>query len=181
MLTFTQRKQMAAKKCGIHYEENEMDYIVQNINNADKLFQNASRRPWTNKEKRADLTQDKQYYQIASDMYRVCEVRCKQANDSNVVMPLTEVRSEYEWNKMNAYPHSGMFPTHFFIRGNDEIGIYPKPAENITKGLIVTYEPRIRDMGVEDISFEATVTQNSIEIESTSTDDQNNLVDVFAP
>lgn len=174
MLTFTQRKQMAAKKCGIHYEENEMDYIVQNINNADKLFQNAARRPWTRKEKRADLTTDKQYYQIASDMYRVADVRCRQANDSNVIMPLTEVRSEHEWNKMNSYPHSGMFPTHYFIRGNDEIGIYPKPAENITKGLIVTYEPRIRDMGVEDIPFHASVVQNSNEIIAVE-------ADIFAP
>lgn len=174
MLTFTQRKQMAAKKCGIHYEENEMDYIVQNINNADKLFQNASRRPWTRKEKRANLTAGKQYYQIASDMYRVADVRCRQSNNSNIIMPLTEVRSEHEWNKMNSYPHSGMFPTHFFIRGNDEIGIYPTPAENITKGLIVTYEPRIRDMGVEDISFTASVVQNSNEIIAVEPD-------IFAP
>lgn len=181
MLTFTQRKQMAAKKCGIHYEENEMDYIVSNINNADKLFQNASRRPWTRKEKRANLTAGKQYYQIASDMYRVAEVRCRQSNDSNVIMPLTEVRSEHEWNKMNSYPYSGMFPTHFFIRGNDEIGIFPTPAENITDGIIVAYEPRIRDMGVEDIEFTANVTENSVDIESTLRDESNQLVDVFAP
>lgn len=173
MLTFTQRKQMAAKKCGIHYEENEMDYIVANINNADKLFQNATRRPWTRKEKRADVTSGKQYYQIASDMYRVAEVRCRQSNNSNVVLPLEEIRSEHDWNKMNSMPHSGMFPTHFFIRGNDEIGIYPKPAENITKGLIVAYEPRIRDMGVDDIEFTAIVTENNTAIESTT--------DVFAP
>ena len=96
-------------------------------------------------------------------------------------MPLTEVRSEHEWNKMNSYPHSGMFPTHFFIRGNDEIGIYPTPAENITDGLIVAYEPRIRDMGVEDVSFTASVTQNSTAIESADVDEDDNPVDIFAP
>ena len=117
MLTFTQRKQMAAKKCGIHYEENEMDYIVSNINNADKLFQNASRRPWTRKEKRANLTAGKQYYQIASDMYRVADVRCRQSNNSNIIMPLTEVRSEHEWNKMNSYPHH-MLHYHAYISLN---------------------------------------------------------------
>ena len=180
MLTFTQRKKMAAKRCGIHYEDNEMEYIVQNINNADKAFQNASRRPWTRKEKRANITADKQYYQIASDMYRVSDVRCRQSSNSNVVMPLTEVRSEHEWNKMNSYPHSGMFPTHFFIRGNDEIGIYPTPAENITDGLIVAYEPRIRDMGVEDIEFDASVTRNGTAITVTSVDDSEGLQDVFA-
>ena len=44
MLTFTQRKEQAAKLCGIHYQEPEMAIIVSNLNSADKLFQNAARR-----------------------------------------------------------------------------------------------------------------------------------------
>ena len=175
MLTFTQRKLMAAKKCGIHYEENEMDYIVANINNADKLFQNASRRPWTRKEKRTNVTVGQQYYQIANDMHRVAEVRCRQSNDSNVILPLTEIRSEHDWNIMNAHPHSGTFPTHFFVRGNDEIGIFPMPACDIEKGLYVSYEPRIRDMGIDDIEFTAKVEQNGFRIEVVSNED------IFAP
>lgn len=168
MLTFTQRKQQAAKLCGINYTEDEMDIIVQNINNADKLLQNASRRPWTRKEKITNLVANQQYYQIASDMYRVSEIRCKQANDSTVIVPLEEVRSEHEWNRLNAFPNAGMFPTHFFLRGNDEIGIFPIPANDITDGLMVAYEPRIRDMGVDDVSFTAQVTENSTTITATT-------------
>lgn len=164
MLTFTQRKQQAAKLCGIHYTEPEMETIVLNLNLADKLFQNAARRPWTRKEKTTNLVANQQYYQIATDMYRVAEVRCKQATNSTVIVPLEEVRSEHEWNRLNAFPSAGMFPTHFFIRGNDEIGIFPVPANNITDGLMVAYEPRIRDMGKDDVNFTAAVTENSTTI-----------------
>ena len=164
MLTFTQRKQQAAKLCGINYVEPEMAIIVSNINTADKLFQNAARRSWTLKEKNPDITANKQYYQIASDMYRVKSVRCKTYTNGTVVVPLSEVQSEDEWNKLNAFPFRTSYPTHYFIRGNDEIGIYPCPSEDVDSGLIVTYEPRIRDMGIDDLTFKATVTEGSVDI-----------------
>lgn len=161
MLTFTQRKKQAAKLCGINYEEPEMDIIVQNLNMADKLLENAARRPWTRKEKVANLTANKQYYQIASDMHRVSEVKCKIATDSTIIVPLKEVQSEFEWNKLNAFPFSTNYPTHYFIRGDDEIGIYPCPSEDVVDGLMVSYSPRIRDMGIDDFTFSANVIQNS--------------------
>ena len=164
MLTFTQRKEQAAKLCGINYQEPEMDIIINNLNSADKLFENAARRGWTKKEKIANLTADKQYYQIASDMHRVSSVRCRTSGNGQVIVPLTEVQSEYEWNKLNSYPFSTSYPTHYFIRGNDEIGIYPCPSETIVDGLIVTYEPRIRDMGIDDFTFTADVVQNGVNI-----------------
>lgn len=161
MLTFTQRKKQVAKLCGINYTEPEMEIIIQNLNMADKLLENAARRPWTRKEKVADLTSGKQYYQIASDMHRVSEVKCRIATDSEIIVPLTEVQSEFEWDKLNAFPFSTSYPTHYFIRGDDEIGIYPCPSEDVTDGLMVAYSPRIRDMGIDDFTFTADVTQNS--------------------
>ena len=177
MLTFTQRKEQAAKLCGINYQEPEMAIIVSNLNSADKLFENAARRGWTRKEKIASITANKQYYQIASDMHRVSSVRCKTDTNGEIIVPLVEVQSEYEWNKLNAYPFKASYPTHYFIRGNDEIGIYPCPSESITDGLIVSYEPRIRDMGIDDFTFTADVVQNGVDI----TNPSNTLVGGFKP
>lgn len=181
MLTFTQRKLMAARLCAINYEEPEMETIVTNINQADKLFQNAARRPWTNMERTFDLEASKQYYQLQADMNRVVTVRCKQGVNSSVTIPLTEIRSEMDWNKINSYPHSGLYPTHFFIRGHKDVGIYPMPASDVADGLIITYEPRVRDMHKDDVNFTANVTNGSAEIVSTQKDDQNKLVTVFEP
>lgn len=178
MLTFTQRKEQAAKLCGINYQEPEMAIIISNLNSADKLFENAARRSWTRKEKIANITANKQYYQIASDMHRVSSVRCKTSTGGEVIVPLTEVQSEYEWNKLNAFPFTTSYPTHYFIRGNDEIGIYPCPSENVTGGLIVSYEPRIRDMGIDDFTFTADVEQNSVTI---SNPDAEGLPGGFKP
>lgn len=177
MLTFTQRKKQTAKLCGINYLEPEMDIIISNLNMADKLFENAARRGWTRKEKIANLTAGKQYYQIASDMHRVSSVRCKTQTGSEIIIPLTEIHSEHEWDKLNIYPAKGT-PSYYFIRGNDEIGLFPCPDTNVSGGLIVSYEPRIRDMGIDDFTFNANVTQNSVNI---TNPDPNGLPGGFKP
>ena len=164
MLTFTQRKNMAAKLCGINYTEPEMDIIETNLNMGDKLLENAARRMWTRKEKVAKLTAGKQFYQIASDMHRVISIKCRIATDSDIIVPLSEVQSEDEWNKLNAFPFSTSYPTHYFIKGDDEIGIYPCPSEDVVEGLMVSYSPRIRDMGIDDFNFTADVVQNGVNI-----------------
>lgn len=168
MLTFSQRKKMAAEACGINESEPVMDTIIANLNMADKLFQNAARRPWTRVETTADVVADQQYYKIPADMVRVAEVRCKQDDDSDVILPLEEVASEMNWNRLNAFPNASMFPTHYFIKGHNEIGIFPIPSRNIEDGLIISYEPRVRDMGQNDVSFTASVTENSVEIVATT-------------
>lgn len=164
MLTFSERKKQVIQLCGINYEEPIMATIIQNMNTADKMFENAARRSWTRREKIAKLKKGQQYYQIASDMLRVATVQCRIASGSDITNPLTEVQSEYEWNKLNSFPFSTSWPTHFFIRGNDEIGIYPTPSEDIVDGLMVAYEPRVRDMGIDDFKFTADVVQNSASI-----------------
>lgn len=166
MLTFTQMKEQAVKLCGINYQEPEMAVIISNINTAIKLFENAARRYWTNKQKTADLIADQQYYQLANDMHRVKEIRCKTSGNGDVIVPLTEVQSEYEWNRLNSFPFTTSWPTHYFIRGNNEIGIYPCPSENIEDGLIVTYEPRVRDLAIDDITFTADVENGSVYIQN---------------
>lgn len=166
MLTFTQRKQLAADTCGIQYREPAMKNIVTHINHADKQFQNAARRAWTRKERSFDLSADTQYYTLDADMHRVSTVRCRLSSGSNVTNPLTEVQSEEDWNRLNSYPFSTTYPTHYFIRGFNEVGIYPCPSEDVTDGLIISYEPRIRDMGVDDIKFKANVTKNGVYVEN---------------
>ena len=176
MLTYTQRKQQAAELCGLNLSDSEMNTIIMNMNMADKQFENAARRSWTRREKVSDIAEGQQYYQIASDMHRVTTVRCRISSDSDIVSPLTEVQSEEEWNNINSYPFTSNYPTHFFIRGEDEIGLYPCPSQDITDGIIVTYEPRVRDLGIDDFSFTADVTQNG-----TTISDPTGLTGGFQP
>ena len=104
-----------------------------------------------------------------ADMHRVSNVKCRTYTDGEVVVPLSEVQSEDEWNRLNAYPFSASYPTHYFVRGYNEIGIYPCPSESVTDGLIVAYEPRIRDMGLDDKVFKVNVTNGSKTITNATT------------
>jgi len=177
MLTFTQRKQQAAELCGIDLNDKRMTTIINDLNMADKLLENAARRSWTHREKVSNINQGQQYYQIASDMHRVTAVKCLISEDSNITNSLQEVHSDYDWNCLNEYPYNSNYPTHFFIKGEDEIGLWPIPSQDIENGIIVVYEPRIRDMGIDDFEFTANVTQNGVEITNPSSD----LVNGFQP
>ena len=169
MLTFTQRKKQASRLCGINYQEPEMELIISNLNSADKLFENAARRSWTRREKISDIVANQQFYKMDADMHRISNVKCRTYTDGDVIVPLSEVQSEDEWNRLNSYPFSASYPTHYFVRGYNEVGIYPCPSESVEDGLIVAYEPRIRDMGLDDKVFKVDVTNGSKTVTNATT------------
>nr|DAV83074.1 MAG TPA: hypothetical protein [Caudoviricetes sp.] len=158
MLTFTQMKKKAANFCGIYDDAPEMDNIITDINTGVKLFQNAARRYWIRREKKTNLNANQQYYQFPSDMLRIRTVRVK---SGSVMVPLTEVFSEEEWDNLNMSQFAATaHPTHFFVKGADEVGLYPTPRQTVPDGLVVSYEPRMVDMAIEDVKITANVTEN---------------------
>lgn len=160
MITFTQMKQQAADNCGLYVDAPEMGKITRDINTGVKLFQNAARRYWTRAEKKTNLVANQQYYQYSSDMLRVTTVKVKSGDH---YLPLRQVRSEEEWNRANSNQTVGMgVPTHFFVKGSDEIGLAPVPSANVADGLMVSYEPRMVDMMIEDTEMKADLLENSV-------------------
>jgi len=58
---------------------------------------------------------------------------------------------------------------YYWIRGRNEIGLWPIPSQNTTNGLIISYEPRLADMSVDDVTTTTvTVTQGSQNVTSPS-------------
>lgn len=162
MITFTQMKQQAADLCGLYVDSPEMTKITRDINTGVKLFQNAARRYWTRREKKTNTIAGQQFYQFPSDMLRISYVKARRGDK---YYPLKQIRSEDEWNKMNVVPFfRANAPMYYFIKGADEIGIYPSPKDNVTDGLIVSYEPRMVDMAIEDVIGNADVTKNSVDV-----------------
>ena len=162
MITFTQMKQQAADLCGIYTTSPEMIKIARDINTGVKLFQNAARRYWTRREKKTNLVANQQFYQFPSDMLRISSVRAK---SGDTYYPLTQIRSEDEWDKMNMTPvGQTSTPVYFFVKGADEIGLYPIPSTTVADGIKVSYEPRMVDMAITDVVGKADVVQNSVNI-----------------
>jgi len=129
--------------------------IKSDINQGLHMFRNAMKRPYTRLSKSTDLVATQQYYQLSEDVVRVREVR---ATNGNMKFPLKEIKSEYLWNSMNVVNANTIaVPTYFFVRGNDEIGLWPIPGQTITNGLEISYEPRKPDF-IEDDYITGTVT-----------------------
>lgn len=170
MITYTEMKRLAAELCGIDETSKFMQSIKANINVGVKRFQNASRRYWTRREKKTNIVAGQQFYQFPTDMLRVREVVVLVDGQK---YPLIQVRSEEEWNRLNLVKSFATnIPRYFFIKGNDELGIYPRPASDVADGLHVAYEPIMPDMGMEDVEIKVDVANNDATV--TRTNEQDN-------
>ena len=164
MKTFTQMKEDAAALCGVYPDAKEMQGIARNINVGVKLIQNAARRYWTKRERKTSLVANRQSYQFPSDMLRISSVKIKEGSN---YIPIREVPSEDAWNALNSVNSHSSYPEYYFIKGSDEIALYPIPSDNVTDGLQVVFEPRMNDMTIDDTYINVKVEENSYIVTST--------------
>lgn len=167
MYTFTQLKNRAIDVTGVQSTTTQdVTNIIQDINQGLRLFKNASRRYWTRKEVSANLVAMQQYYTFPEDMVRITEVR---VNSNGLNFPVLPVDSEAMFNRINIIPAMTInLPMYYFIRGRNEIGLWPIPSENVTAGLVVSYEPRLKDMSLDDVTGTIGVTNGSQAVTSTA-------------
>lgn len=152
MITYTSLYSRAADIVGISLTQNTQDLtnIKQDINQGIRLFKNAARRYWTRAEKSTDIVANQQYYQMPPDCVRVTQVRVKL---NGLTFPVQEIDSEAMWNKINIIPTATInMPTYYFVKGYNEIGLWPTPSTAAIAGLMVSYEPRLVDMSLDDVT-----------------------------
>lgn len=180
MITYTQLYKRAADIVGISPATSSvaLTNLQQDINQALRLFKDASRRYWSRKEVQTNLVANQQYYTFPADMVRITTVR---VTNGGLLLPVTLIDSEELWNRINLV--AGMtvgIPTQGFIRGRNELGLYPIPSQNVTNGLLVSYEPRLRDMNIDDVSsITVNVTQGSQQIVAVSGSFNQNMVGMW--
>ena len=176
MITYTQLYKRASNIIGIDptVDLQDLANAKQDINHALRLFKNQSRRYWTRKEVTANLVAGQQYYTFPEDMVRITEVR---ANTGGYNWPLVNVDSEALWNRFNVIPSNTVIvPQFYFVRGKNEVGLYPTPSQNQTAGLIISYEPRMVDMNLDDTTTTTvTVTNGSQYVTSPSSSFNTNM------
>jgi len=152
MLTYTQLYKEVADNCGFSSTTSSQSLVnsQRHINLALRKFKNASRRYWTRKEVKTDLKTNQQYYTFPEDMVRITSVKVL---SGTLTLPIVMVDSEELWNRINLVPAMTVgTPTQGFVRGRNELGLYPIPSDDITGGLIVSYESRQKDMSIDDLT-----------------------------
>jgi hypothetical protein len=177
MITWTQLYTRAADIVGVSptVSSQNLTNIKQDINQGLRLFKNAARRYWTRTEKSTGLVAGQQYYQLPPDCVRVTQIRVV---SNGLFVPVTQVSSEEKWNRLNVIPAATIsLPTRFFVRGNGEIGLWPTPSQTVANGLLISYEPRLVDMSIEDTTGNtATVTNGSITLTFSDTPAKQSMV-----
>lgn len=169
MLTYTQLYKEVADNCGFPSNNGNQSLInaQRHINLALRKFKNASRRYWTRKEVTTNLVSGQQSYTFPEDMVRITTVK---VTSGGLTLPVTMIDSEELWNRINLVPAMTVgIPTQGFIRGRNELQLYPIPSSNVNNGLIVSYESRMKDMSIDDLTTATlNVTQNSLTIVASS-------------
>lgn len=109
------------------------------INKGGARFLNRLGRKFNKEYITTNLVDGQQYYQMSMGVLRISTIK---ALNGTVYYTPTLVTSEEEWNELNAITFEGSVPTHYYIRGFNEIGLYPIPSANVTDGLKASFEPQ---------------------------------------
>jgi len=168
MLTFNQLATRAFDMVGSPNDNGvTTTNIQQDIKQALQLFKNSARRYWTRKQITANLVSGQQDYQLPADFVRITEVTI---TSNGIVYPLTEVPSEHKWNELNIIPAVTIYiPTMFFVKGFNVISVWPAPSTANVGTLSISYEPRMPDYSLADVTGTATVANASQTVTDSAT------------
>lgn len=146
----------------------ELILIKRDANFATQRFKSVMTRPWSRIAKKANTVASQQDYQMPRSVLRVSGVDYL---DGGTYIPLKEIGSEMNWNRLNAIPSSSSgSPRFFFPKGKDVISVFPTPSTAVTEGLKIYYEPKQPRMISDDFTTgTVTVTQGNTSIDHSAT------------
>lgn len=142
--------------------------MKQDINIGYKRFNAAIARYFTRKQQFTDIVTGQQYYQTPIDAIRIMQLTVTLPNGYKY--PVEEIRSEREWRQLNIVPYTSNYALYFFVLGNDQIGLWPTPAQNVTQGIRYVYQPQDVDLTKDDYTTGTVqVTQGNVTVSGTGT------------
>jgi hypothetical protein len=137
MLTFTDQQNMCKEISGLP-DATSVLFFKRDLQAGTARFLANLSRPVDRLSRYASSVASQQYYQLAEDMIRVSKAEF--LNGSQWI-PLIEVGDEQTWIALNQTNQTG-YPTHYFIRGYDEIGLFPIPSTAASNNIQLVFEPK---------------------------------------
>lgn len=144
----------------------------QDINQGYQLFNAKLSRYFSRKQQFTDIIENQGIYQTPIDCVRIIGMTVSISNTYQV--PIKEVRSEFEWRQITAYPYNSNWPAYYFMIGNDELQLWPTPSQDVANGLRFYYQQQDDFLSVNDFVSTAqtpiqtcTVTNGSVIVTST--------------
>jgi hypothetical protein len=170
MFTFQDQTTWLQKKTG-DYSAERKAIFQQDLNEGATLFMNRLARKFNKEFRTTDIKAGQQYYQLPYDVLRPSGIRIKSGSIwYGLGSGLTLISSEDQWNGLNMQAISSSAPQYVYIRGANEIGIWPIPTANVVKGLEVSHEPQHVDLAADDFTTgKLAVTNGSVTITHSAT------------
>lgn len=152
-LTWTDQQNIAKQTAGLSDSANLAKFKRDMNVGASKFLANLGRE-YNRHSRYTDLISGQQFYQMPEDAFKLKELI---VSTGSYRPPMEQIPDEFAWNMMNMLSITGQ-PTHYWIRGNKEFGLYPTPANTITDGIELVFSPRHVEMTHEDVTSESTTT-----------------------
>lgn len=166
-LTFMDQYQLAQQIAKTGSDAANTANFKRDINTGGSRFMGLLDRPTLRRSRFADIVASQQYYQYPEDALRPKEVLYLMGSQW---VPLTEVTDEHYWRQLNWVVTTGV-PSMFFVRGSDEVGLYPVPSGAVTAGLELVFQQRHLSLTQDDYTngTMAVVNGNATVTHSTAT------------
>ena len=158
MITWTEA-QLKAQTIAGDFTAGTLAQLKQDMNIGSQRFNASLGRYFSRKQQFTDIVDGQGIYQTPIDSIRVIGMTVSVSNTYQV--PVKEVRSEFEWRQITAYPYDSNWPAYYFVIGSDEVALWPTPSQDVPNGLRFYYQQQDAFLSIEDItstSTNATVT-----------------------
>lgn len=136
-LTFTDLQNIAQEISGL-VDSASLTKFKRDINSGATKFLAGLGREYNRKSRTTNLVAAQQYYQLPEDGHRLKEII---VSNGSWNPPMEQIPDEFAWRQMNMSATSGV-PTHYFLRGYDEVGLYPIPSASVTNGIELVFSPK---------------------------------------
>jgi hypothetical protein len=168
-LTFQDQYTIAQEISGLT-DATTLIKFKRDINTGGTMFLTELGREYNRHSRTTNLVASQQYYELPEDAQKLKEII---VNTGGWYPPLEQIPDEFAWRQMNMFNITGV-PSHYFIRGNDEVGLYPTPSLSVTAGIELVFSPKHVQLTEADTtsttsSTTVTVTNGSTTLSSSGT------------
>lgn len=136
-LTFSDMQGIAQEVVGLT-DATTLTKLKRDINVGCGKLLAALGREYNRKARFTDLVASQQFYQLPEDGQKLKEVI---VNTGGWEPPMEQIPDEHIWRQLNMMPVTGQ-PTHYFIKGNDELGLFPIPGVTVSDGIELVFSPK---------------------------------------
>lgn len=122
--------------------------LEEDMNQGYQEFNARLGRYWSRKQQFTDIIDGQGIYQTPIDAVRIIGMTVQVSDTYS--QPVKEIRSEFEWRDITAYPYNSNWPAFYFVIGNDEVALWPTPSQDVTNGLRYYYQVQDHFLSVDD-------------------------------